>query len=65
MKIMKKFNKTVLILVVGLTVLLCAGCSEITPAQLKSADSICDEKGGVRMIMAYALKSNVVWRITR
>ena len=43
-----------------LIALLCAGCSEVTPAQLKHANDICTDKGGVRTIIAYSMKKNVV-----
>ena len=39
--------------------LVCAGCSEVTPQQLRNAENICVEKGGVRLITAHVFKKNV------
>lgn len=48
-------------LAVCLTVLLVAGCSEITPQQLRNAEISCEGKNGIYLIQANLLRRNMVF----
>jgi len=57
---MRKLTKLAPVLAICLIFLLCVGCTDITPHQLRKAEKICGDRDGVQRIRGNTLKPNTV-----